>query len=291
MMKNLSGKALKISTIIVLFVLFGILGYSYNQYVYAQTVANDLKVEKIELVKNLIESKKELETAISENIYYKDELINEKQKVENLLYEIKNTNVDAVVIIKYKKEVLRLKRIVSLMQKEKIKLSKIAKLYKMQRDSTKMILGSVKKKNDTLIAWNNYLKEIQKNSNEIVLTNLEVQSFKEERGKFTVTDKAKKVNILKISFTIVGFLNSGLSLKKKYYVQVIDSENNILGENKEIKFGNSVLNYSYISNVKYPNDSLKFEHEIRMKEFKKGIHFVNVFDKGKLTNKDKFVLR
>jgi hypothetical protein len=272
--------------------LFGLFGYSYNQYQFSETVKKNQKAEIEMLVLDLKKSKLDLEKNISENTSCDDELIKERQKVIDLLAKIKNTPVDALVITKYKKEVQRLKQFVLYLQQEKAKLLKSSQIYKAQRDSTLLALGDSKKSNDTLVTLNKHLKEVAKNTCEITLTNLQTQTMKEDKyGELTITDKAKKVSTLKITFMMVIIGNSQRPCKKSYYVQVIDGENNVLGENKEKKYGDSILNYSYIFNVQFPSESSNVESEIKIENAKKGIYFVNVFDKGKLSNKTSFTLR
>ena len=71
-------------------------------------------------------------------------------------------------------------------------------------------------------------------------------------GKQIETEKAGRADVLKISFTIAEnkIAKSG---DKTYYVQVIDSKNNVLGDKKTETFGDKSLTYSFIANVKYEN--------------------------------------
>jgi hypothetical protein len=77
-------------------------------------------------------------------------------------------------------------------------------------------------------------------------------------GKQIETDKARRADVLKISFTIAEnqIAKSG---DKVYYVQVIDSKNNVLGDKKIIDFGADTLTYSFMTTVKYENKQFKLQ--------------------------------
>jgi hypothetical protein len=54
----------------------------------------------------------------------------------------------------------------------------------------------------------------------------------------------------------------------KYYVQVIDSKNNVLGDKKIIDFGADTLTYSFMTTVKYENKTVQVEN-LPGKDFEK----------------------
>ena len=78
---------------------------------------------------------------------------------------------------------------------------------------------------------------------------------------------------------------------KEYYVQVIDSKNNVLGEKQTVSFGEKILTYSFISKVKYENKTVNVSEDLPGKDFAKGTYFVNVFDKNELVSKTSFSLK
>ena len=78
---------------------------------------------------------------------------------------------------------------------------------------------------------------------------------------------------------------------KTYYVQVIDSKNNVLGEKKTISFDDMSLTYSFTSAVKYENKTVQVSENLPGKDFQKGTYFINVFDKGDLVSKSSFELK
>ncbi len=265
-------------------------GFGYKYYTEIKKTEQILNNEKKVIIDELETSKENFEIAISENSYMKSELVIERRKIENLLQLINTTNVDAAMILNFKKEITRLNNVVVKLQKHNEQLIKTNKLYKTQRDSTILILGNSKKYNDTLIKMNKELQKTSKSVSKLSVINLEAHTYKHcKSGEEVLTERARKANLLKISFIIVGN-KADQNLKKNYYVQIIDSKNNILGENSSVTFGNSILSYSYLSTVKFDTEILNVTNNLELKKPEKGTYKVNVFDKGKLVTETTFTL-
>ncbi|EKT4548764.1 hypothetical protein JE952_000366 [Flavobacterium psychrophilum] len=271
--------------------LFCCLGFSYKIYHDFKITERILNAKKNEIISELKKSKDSLELAISENSLLKTDLIIERQKVTNLLDEINNTNIDLASLIKYKTEINRLKNIVASLTKEKLQLKKNNELLKIQRDSTILVLTQSKKYNDTLVAMNEDLNRVIRKGSKISIINLKTSTLKQTKsGDLESTDKASRVNLLQITFMVVGNKITK-PCEKEYYVQIIDSKNNIIGKKNTKNFGVMILNYSYYSLVKFKNESLEVTAEITLENIKKGNYFVNVFDKYNLVSKTTFALK
>jgi hypothetical protein len=271
--------------------LFCCLGFSYKIYDDFKTTKIILNNEKNAIISELNKSKDSLELAISENSSLKTDLIVERQKVTNLLDEINNTNIDVASLIKYKTEVNRLKNVVVSLTKEKFQLKKNNELLKVQRDSTILVLTQSKKYNDTLVAMNEGLNRVIRKGSKISIVNLKTSTLKQTKsGDMESTDKASRVNLLQITFMVVGNKISK-PCEKEYYVQIIDAKNNIVGEKHSKNFGVMILDYSYFSPVKFKNESLEVTAELALENVERGTYFVNVFDKDNLVSKTTFALR
>ncbi|AUX17825.1 hypothetical protein [Flavobacterium columnare] len=133
-------------------------------------------------------------------------------------------------------------------------------------------------------------KAIEKGS-KLSIVNLQTTAVKQKSsGRQIVTDKASRANVLKISFTIAEnqIAKSG---DKSYYIQIIDSKNNVLGDKKIESFGDKMLTYSFVSSVRYENKTVKVEKDLPVEDISEGTFFVNVFDKTELVAKTSFSLR
>jgi hypothetical protein len=177
------------------------------------------------------------------------------------------------------------------MMKENETLKKENVTLTSQRDSTVVVLGESKKFNEVLVGQNEELAKTVEKGSKLNVTNLKTAAYKlKSSGKQVETDKAGRADVLKISFTIAenAIAKSG---DKMYYVQVIDSKNNVLGDKQTENFGDKSLTYSFTTNVKYENKSVEVSQDLPGKSFEKGTYFVNVFDKNELVSKSSFSLK
>jgi len=160
-----------------------------------------------------------------------------------------------------------------------------------QRDSTVVVLSESKKTNEVLAGQNEELSKTVEKGSKLTVLNMKTAAYKvRSSGKQIETEKAGRTNMLKISFTIAEnqIAKSG---DKAYYVQVIDSKSNVLGDKQTANFGDKSLTYSFISNVKYVNKTVQVSQDLPGKSFEKGTYFVNVFDKDELVSKTSFTLK
>lgn len=281
------------TTSVILFV--GLLVSSfflYRMYDDNQKTKEVLTSEKEKIIIELKKSKRNLELAINENIVYKEDLLLEREKVSILLDEIGKANIDLATILKYKKEVRRLNHVVADLNKQNEDLVKSNLRYKTQRDSTILILGNAKRYRDSLIAMNENLHaKIIKNGAKISVIDLKVNGLSQNKNNETkVTDKARKTNKLRVDFTVIGNKIANTCMKK-YYIQIIDAENNVVGDGKYKKFGSSVLYYSDVLEVQYQNKTVEVQRDLSDKNFAKGTYFANIFDNDELVSKTSFCLK
>jgi uncharacterized protein (DUF3084 family) len=258
---------------------------------------SSIKSEKDKVLDSLMVLKTTYETAISEKTALSDNLKAEKTKVENLISELKKSKGDASSIANFRKKFNALQDSMKSLIAENDILKKSNEKLVVQKDSVITVANIQKKQNDTLAEKNQTLASKVEKGSKLVVLNLKTQSLKQKSsGKQIETDKASRANKLKISFSIAAneIADSG---EKLYYIQVIDSKNNVLGEKKVEEFGQESLTYSFTSKIPYENKSVDVVEYIDLatdaegKEFEKGTYFVNVFDKNVLASKTSFALR
>ena len=138
----------------------------------------------------------------------------------------------------------------------------------------------------------NLAKTVEKAS-KLNIMNLRTQAIKvRSSGKQIDTDKASRADQLKVCFAIAAnaVAKSG---DKMYYVQIIDSKSNVLGEKKVQNFGEMTLTYSFTTTVAYDNKAVDVCEFLdgKGKDFEKGTYFVNIFDQSELVSKTSFSLR
>lgn len=289
--QNNSNSSLKIIIGILALLLVGSLFYIYkisSEAKQVQTVLTTTITEKESVMKDLQELKATYDAAIAENTSMSEELVKERDKVVNLMNDINKSKGD---VSKYKSEVTKLQSHMKVLMAENETLKKQNQTLTVQRDSTVIVLGEAKKYNEVLVGQNEDLSKTVEKGSKLSVLNMQTAAYKlRSSGKQIETDKASRADVLKISFTIAEnqIAKSG---DKEYYVQVIDSKNNVLGEKQTVSFGEKILTYSFISKVKYENKTVNVSEDLPGKDFAKGTYFVNVFDKNELVSKTSFSLK
>ncbi|MEC4005820.1 hypothetical protein OX283_014205 [Flavobacterium sp. SUN052] len=289
-----SNNSFKAIILVLSLLLLGSLFYIFKLTTETKTLQTEVastKTEKENVLKDLQELKATYDAAIAENTSMSDELIAEREKVVGLMAQLEKSKGDAASMAKYKQQFLGLQtKMNSLMQEVEVLKKDNAKLT-TNLDSTKVVLADSKNYNQVLVGQNEELSKTVEKGSKLSVLNLKTGAYKlKSSGKQVETDKASRVDILKISFTIAenSIAKSG---DKTYYVQVIDGKNNVLGDKATTSFGDKTLTYSFTSVVKYENKTTEVTQDLPGKGFEKGTYFVNVFDKGELVSKSSFNLR
>lgn len=289
--QNNSSSSLKVIVAILAILLIGSLVYIYKITTDAKQVETELTKtvsEKDLVMKDLQDLKTTYDAAIAENTSMSDELIIERDKVVNLMNDISKSKGDAS---KYRSQYQKLESNMKLLIAENETLKKENVVLTTQRDSTVVVLGETKKNVEALTGQNEELAKVVEKGSKLTVLNTKGSAFKlKSSGKQVETDKAGRADVLRISFTIAEnqIAKSG---EKAYYVQVIDSKNNVLGDKQTVSFGDKSLTYSFITNVNYENNTVQVSRDLPGKDFAKGTYFVNVFDQDLLVSKTSFVLK
>ena len=289
-----SNNSLKAIILVLSLLLLGSLFYIFKLTTESKTLQTEVsstKTEKENVLKDLQELKATYDAAIAENTSMSDELIAEREKVVGLMAQLEKSKGDAASMAKYKQQFLGLQTKMNSLMQEVDVLKKENTTLTTNLDSTKVVLADSKNYNQVLVGQNEELSKTVEKGAKLSVLNLKTGAYKlRSSGKQIETDKASRVDILKISFTIAenSIAKSG---DKTYYVQVIDGKNNVLGDKSTVSFGDKTLTYSFTSTVKYENKTVEVTQDLPGKGFEKGTYFVNVFDKGELISKSSFTLK
>ena len=289
--QNNSG--LKAAVVILALLLLGSL-----TYIYMITSANDKQVtelttEKDQLANDLKARIAELDIAISEKTALQGDFEAQKEEMTRLLAELENSKGDIASLKRYEASYFKLKREMDNLMAENKLLKEQNVSLTSSLDSTNVALEDTKRYADTLLTQNDNLTKTVEKGSTLAVLNLNVLAVKERSsGKQIETDKASRADKLKVSFLIAEnqIAKSG---DRMYYVQIIDSKNNILGDKETVAMsGDLTLTYTFITKVKYENKTVQVNEEVIGKDFTAGTYFVNVFNqKGEMVSKTSFSLR
>ncbi len=289
-----NNSKLKAIILVLSLLLLASLGYMFKMSSDTKKVETELssvKTEKETALDELAQLKTTYDAAIAENTSMSEELIAERDKVVKLMEELKKAKVDSGTLANYKRQIADLQSKMNALIQENDALKKLNQDLTTEIDSTKTILVEAKQYNQVLAGQNEELSKTVEKASKLSILNLKTGAYKvKSSGKEVATEKARRADILKVSFTIAEnkVAKSG---DKSYYVQVIDSKNNVLGEKKLIEFGDQSLTYSFITTVQYENNTVNVSENLPGENFEKGSYFVNIFDKGELVGKTSFTLK
>lgn len=291
MEKQQNNSSLKAIIAVLAVLLVGSLVYIFKMSSDAEVVKTELTTtltEKESVMKDLQTLKTTYDAAIAENTTMSEELIQERDKIVALMDDLNQSKGD---VSKFKTQLSVLQNKMKSLMTENEGLKKANEAVTAQRDSTVVVLGESKKFNEVLVGQNEELSKTVEKGSKLTILNTKTAAYKlRSSGKQIETDKASRADILKISFTIAEnqIAKSG---DKTYYVQVIDSKNNVLGEKLTENFGDNVLTYSFATTVTYANKTVEVSEDLKGKNFEKGTYFINVFDKDVLVSKTSFTLK
>lgn len=289
-----SNNGLKAVILVLILALLGSLYYNFklsNETNKLEADVKNVSTEKENILKDLEELKNSYDAALAENTTMSDELIAEREKVVQLMEEVKRTKGDVSSLSKYKQMYFTLESKNKTLMQEVEALKAQNQELTTDLDSTKVVLEESKNYNKVLVGQNEELSKTVEKGSKLSVLNLQTAAYKQRSsGKEIETDKASRTDLLKVSFTIAEN-NIAKSGDKTYYVQVIDSKNNVLGDKVTTSFGDKSLTYSFLTTVQYENKTVKVTENLKGSNFEKGTYFVNIFDKGELVSKSSFTLK
>ena len=292
---NSRNSGLKVVVLILVLLLMGSLAYVYKLQQDKDAVDSSLSktlTEKEKFQAELESKIAEYDIAIADNTALKGELEEEQAKIMELLEKIKKSDGSVAELSKYKTQYVKLKREMdNLIAENNVLKENNSKLTK-NLDSTNVVLTNAKSANDTLVTKNENLSKTVEKAQRLSVLNLTTLAVKQKgSGKQINTDKASRADVIKIGFTIAENQVAKTG-DRTYYIQVIDSKNNVLGEKKTETFGATYLPYSFQKTIKYENKTVQVQEDLSVKNITSGTYFVNVFDKkGELVSKSSFQLR
>jgi len=288
-----NNSSLKAIIVVLAILLAGSLAYMYKISSDAKTTETALVKDKETAMEELSLLKTKLDAAIAEKTSVSDELIAEREKVVKLIADLKKSNGDVASLKKFQAQYNTLNAKFNALVKENGLLKDQNLTLVSKVDSLNMALGESMRFNDTLVIQNENLAKTVEKASKLTVMNLRTQAIKEKSsGREVVTERARRADKLKVCFAIAQneVAKSG---EKLYYVQIIDSKNNVLGEKRTENFGSKSLTYSFTTTVAYENKSVDVCENLEGNgvDFEKGIYYVNIFDKGELVSKTSFTLK
>ena len=286
----------------------------------------NFELEKSTILKKLNRLNDSIGIVMNQNNLYKSELKDQKEKIASLIEKVGQANSGTTLKKDYSQEMASLKNEVSNLKNINANLLKINANYEKEiialkssndvkgklivikeniatnkkldldqngnfKNKNIAILSSSKSNRDTVNNVKNKVSLNDNTNNKIVVSNLKTASYiVDKTGYMLLSDKSAKANIVKVSFEVSGNKNINF-LYKEYYIQIIDSKNNVIGARKVKKFGSEELMYSALYQLTFRNEPQAISMNVDLLNEEKGTYFVNIFDHNKIMSNTSFVLR
>ena len=251
--------------------------------------------EKEIILQELKDLKKTYDEIIFENKTLSIELIQERDKVIKLMSDLLASQDTQISLDMYRTQVKSLQEKLTMVaiENEKLKEQNVSikrqnANIKEQRDITEVVLNESQKKNEGL--KRDLVNTVEKFS-KLEVANASAISYRlKSSGELVITDKASKVEGINISF-VIAKNEIAKATDKTYYIQVMSSQNTVLGDSNMRTHQYKSLQYSLESNVKYENRLVRVSENLMGKNFAKGTYYVNIYDGEELVDETIFILK
>lgn len=261
----------------------------------AKPVLSQNELEKKMILEELKDLKKTYDEIIFENKTLSLELIQERDKVINLMSDLLASHDSKISLDNYKSQLKTLQDKLAMVSVENVKLKEqnisIKKQnanIKEQRDIAEVVLNESQKKNEGL--KRDLVSTVEKFS-KLEVNNTSAISYRlKSSGELVITDKASKVEGINISF-VIAKNEIAKATDKTYYIQVMSSENTVLGDSNMRTHQYKSLQYSMETTVRYDNKLVRVSENLMGKNFAKGTYYVNIYDGEELVDESSFILK
>lgn len=288
-----TSRSLKVILGILAVLLLATAFYTFNLHKESEETRKELVAEKALVLKDLNNMAEQYDIAIGENQLANSKLVDARERIKGLIDSLKASESSVKSLWRYKKKYLSLQEEMDALLAENDSLKVENRLLATSLDSTKIQLEERTMFTDSLLVQNTELAEIVDNAAVLSTVNLKGFGVIERRsGKLIPMTRAGRVDKIRVCFTVPKneLVQPG---DKEFYIQVIDPNSNVLGENVQVQFDEKTLNYSLVSKFNYESSNLDVCEFISKgdEKFDKGDYTVNVFNEGNLISTSQFTFR
>ena len=262
----------------------------YNQ---EKNTKAELTEEKELVLNDLKQMVTKYDAVIEENNLKDTELNQARDRIQVLIDSVQKMEANISVLRRYRDEVYKLKKEREYLFAQNDSLKGMNKMLAMRVDSTTYELEVSKMKRDSLAMVKEELAEKVALGSSLAANKLVgTGGIVRNSGKLVENDNARRVDRIRACYTVPQnrIAEAG---DKQLYVQVLDPQNNILGENKTVTIDSvTSITYSAISKFYYEKTALDICENVapRGDKFAEGLYKINIFDGGKMIASTSLVL-
>ena len=260
--------------------LVSLAGYTYTLIQQNKETVLFLEADKAEVQKELEALVVSYNEILQDNKLKDKDLIAARDRIIVLLDSVKNYKANLSIITRYKAQVRGLKNERALLFKRADSLLVVTQRLAIEKDSTTAVLIKTIKVVDSVTTANTQLFNSLEKGALIGITNLDATAIIVRKGgKIKQTKRASRADKIRVCYTIAPNTLAQAG-DRVLYVQVINPDNNIIGDKSNITFGQDLLTYSKSESVFYENQALDVCAIVGStgQDVLKGLYTINIFD-------------
>ena len=260
--------------------LVSLAGYTYTLIQQNKETVLFLEADKAEVQKELEAIVVSYNEILQDNELKDKELIAARDRIVVLLDSVKNYKANLSIINRYKAQVRALKNERTQLFVRADSLLFVTQRLAIEKDSTTAVLNKTIKVVDSVTTANTQLFNSLEKGALIGITNLDATAIIVRKGgKIKQTKRASRADKIRVCYTIAPNTLAQAG-DRVLYVQVINPDNNIIGDKSNITFGQDLLTYSKSEIVFYENKALDVCAIVGTtgQDVLKGLYTINIFD-------------
>ena len=260
--------------------LVSLAGYTYTLIQQNKETVLFLEADKAEVQKELEAIVVSYNEILQDNELKDKDLIAARDRIVVLLDSVKNYKANLSIINRYKAQVRALKNERTQLFKRADSLLIVTQRLAIEKDSTTAVLNKTIKVVDSVTTANTQLFNSLEKGALIGITNLDATAIIVRKGgKIKQTKRASRADKIRVCYTIAPNTLAQAG-DRVLYVQVINPDNNIIGDKSNITFGQDLLTYSKSESVFYENQALDVCAIVGStgQDVLKGLYTINIFD-------------
>ena len=260
--------------------LVSLAGYTFTLTQQNKETVLFLEADKAEVQKELEALVVSYNEILQDNELKDKDLIAARDRIIVLLDSVKDYKANLSIITRYKAQVRGLKNERTQLFKRADSLLVVTQRLAIEKDSTTAVLVKTIKVVDSVTTANTQLFNSLEKGALIGISNLDATAIIVRKGgKIKETKRASRADKIRVCYTIAPNTLAQAG-DRVLYVQVINPDNNIIGDKSNITFGQDLLTYSKSESVFYENQALDVCAILGTagQDVLKGLYTINIFD-------------
>ena len=265
---------------LLVILLVSLAGYTYTLIQQNKETVLFLEADKAEVQKELEALVVSYNEILQDNELKDKDLIAARDRIIVLLDSVKDYKANLSIITRYKAQVRGLKNERTQLFKRADSLLVVTQRLAIEKDSTTAVLVKTIKVVDSVTTANTQLFNSLEKGALIGISNLDATAIIVRKGgKIKETKRASRADKIRVCYTIAPNTLAQAG-DRVLYVQVINPDNNIIGDKSNITFGQDLLTYSKSESVFYENQALDVCAIVGTtgQDVLKGLYTINILD-------------